>query len=236
MRHFIKEYKIRVEEIEKFFVFLEGIDSIETHKISKLILPNKEFLKIDRGLQKILRSYSFLLLYNLIESTLSNGILEIYDNIHDEKINFRTITDEFKKIWIESKSKRLSDAKNESNIQNILKSIISDCNDLNEISFDKHRLSISGNLDFKTIEKIRIKYGFKSPIPNKDRKQLISFLNLIKTKRNYLGHGNESFTKASELKTYRELSHMKTEIIIYLDSLVSSIDDLLSIKKYKKTV
>jgi hypothetical protein len=234
MRHFIKEYKIRVEEIEKYFDFLKGIDSIETHKISKITLPNKDLLKIDRGLQKILRSYSFLLLYNLIESTLSNGILEIYDNIHDEKINFQSISDEFQKIWLDSKTKRLNEAKNESNIQNIIKTIISDCNDLNEISFDKHRLSISGNLDFKTIEKIRLKYGFKSPIPNKDKKQLISYLNFIKTKRNYLAHGNESFTKASELKTYSELSNMKTEIVIYLDSLVQSIDDLVSVKKFKK--
>jgi hypothetical protein len=234
MRHFIKEYKIRVEEIEKYFNFLNGIDSIETHKVSKLTLPNKEHLKVDRDLQKILRSYTFLLLYNLIESTLSNGILEIYDNIHDEKLNYSCVSEEFQKIWLDIRGKRLSESKNEANIQAILKTLISECSDINEINFDKHRLSISGNLDFKTIEKIRTKYGFKAPIPNRDRKKLISYLNYIKAKRNYLGHGNESFTKASELKTYTELSDMKNEVILFLDSVVDSIDDALTTKKYKK--
>jgi len=234
MRHFAKEYNSRVAEIQNYFSFLEKIDSVETHKDSKLGLPKGGFVKINRALQKILRSYCFLLLYNLIESTLSNGIIEIYDNIHDEKLNFDSISEEFKKLWIGNKSKRLNDSSNESHIQKIIKEIIEETNDLNEISFEKSRLSISGNLDFKTIEKIRIKYGFKSQVPNLNRKLLITTLNYIKSKRNYLGHGNESFSKASELKTFKELSIMKDEVIIYLDSIVFSIDDLLKNKRFKK--
>lgn len=234
MRHFAKEYQSRVAEIQNYYYFLDKIDSIETHKKSALGLPKGGIVKIDRGLQKILRSYCFLLLYNLIESTLSNGITEIYDNIHDEKLNFDSISEEFKRLWISNKSKRLNNSSNESHMQKLIKEIIEEANDLNEISFEKHRLSISGNLDFKTIEKIRIKYGFKSHIPNSNRKLLITTLNYIKSKRNFLGHGNESFTKASELKTFKELSIMKDEVIIYLDSIVLCIDDLLTNKRFKK--
>lgn len=236
MRHFVKEYNKRVNEIELYFVFLKGIDSIETHKNSKVSLPNKSTLKIDRDLQKVLRSYCFLLLYNLIESTLSNGITEIFDNIHDDKLNFKGIAGEFKKVWLDINGKKISQLKNEEKIIDVLNTIISECNDVNEINFDKSRLSISGNLDFKTIQKIRLKYGFKGEIPNKDVKQLKSVLNLIKVKRNHLGHGNESFTQASELKTYNDLVVIKNEVIIYLSSIVKSIDELLSKQSYRAKV
>lgn len=234
MRHFHKEYKTRVEEIEKYFTFLYHIDSIETHNNGKLKTHNDVSIKVDRDLQKILRSYTFLLLYSLIESTLSNGITEIYDNIHDNKLNYNSISEEFQKIWLEFNGKKLSEQKQDSKVQHILKNLISECTELHAVSFEKHRVSISGNLDFKNINKIRTKYGFKGRIPNNDPGQLSSILSLIKNKRNYLAHGNESFTKASALKTFKELLLMKNETIIFLDSLVQSIDDLISNKRFQK--
>lgn len=234
MSQFQTEYLKRIDEINEYYLFLEGIDSIETHRKSKVQLPDGSVLPVSRNLQKVLRSYTFLLLYNFIESTLTNGIFEILDHIHDNKININNISEDYQKIWLENKAKQIHEINKEQRLVLILKELINDSLGGNELTFDKKRLSINGNLGFKEIQKLRLKFGLKSKIPNKDVKKLVHSLNVIKTKRNYLAHGNESFSKASELKSFKDLELIKNEIFIYIESIFLNINQFLLNNKFMK--
>ena len=65
---------------------------LDENKIENLIIDNN---KIDT-----LRSTSYLLLYNLIESTIYNSIITIFDDINDKGLKYFDIIEEIQKYWL----------------------------------------------------------------------------------------------------------------------------------------
>ena len=92
------EFVKRISEINSFYEILRIIEfekpkifgfNIDENKIENLIIDNN---KIDT-----LRSTSYLLLYNLIESTIYNSIITIFDDINDKGLKYFDIIEEIQK-------------------------------------------------------------------------------------------------------------------------------------------
>lgn len=90
MKTFITEFQERCNDVAEYFKLLEFLDSIATNKHKCLeseshqgdaisYLPNREC-------QKILRANFYLILYNLVESTLNSVISVVKDTVNDEKV------------------------------------------------------------------------------------------------------------------------------------------------------
>ncbi|EKP9930575.1 hypothetical protein P4O21_003082, partial [Listeria monocytogenes] len=47
----------------------------------------------------ILKSNSFIMIYNLVESTIKNSVIFMYDEINRHNIRYLDAKDEIKKIW-----------------------------------------------------------------------------------------------------------------------------------------
>ena len=93
------EFVKRISEINSFYEILRIIEfekpkifgfNIDENKIENLIIDNN---KIDT-----LRSTSYLLLYNLIESTIYNSIITIFDDINDKGLKYFDIIEEVQNI------------------------------------------------------------------------------------------------------------------------------------------
>ncbi|NEO33598.1 MAG: hypothetical protein F6K36_24860, partial [Symploca sp. SIO3C6] len=95
--------------------------------------------KIDSDLEKTLKTNSFLLLYNLTESTMRNAIEIIFDEISKEGISFDKIRNEIKIVIIKN-------IQNNYSPKNLLNKINTIAVDIISASFDKEKL-FSGNLD-----------------------------------------------------------------------------------------
>ena len=103
-------------------------------------------------MEKTLKSTGYLLLYNLIESTIRNAIEAIFDDINEKEVSFDDLRDDIKKIVIENFKQNRSSKNLLADITNISLDIVS-------ASFDKQKL-FSGNIDAKKIKKIAREYGF----------------------------------------------------------------------------
>lgn len=76
----INDFNTRVREIEGYFKLLNSI----INEDARLYFPNKgshKYKKIDDELIKVMKANCFLLLYNLIESSIKLSLTEIYDSI-----------------------------------------------------------------------------------------------------------------------------------------------------------
>ncbi|OQX25952.1 MAG: hypothetical protein BWK80_12955 [Desulfobacteraceae bacterium IS3] len=100
MRQFIQDFNKRVKEIDNYFSFVRKIASIESYKREEIVLPGRDKHIVDSDLQKILRANCFLMLYNLVESSIRNGIVAIYDAIHDENLTYKDINSNIKKYLV----------------------------------------------------------------------------------------------------------------------------------------
>lgn len=216
----VSDLNNRINEVNIYFEFAKEIDSIETHKKTKFSITENNELNIKRDLQKILRANCYLLLYNLIEATIRNGVWAIYDAIEDEKVTFENLSSVIQNIWLTEKANELKEISNINNLKNYIKSYI---NNSDIITLSKKSISISGNLDFRSIEKMAKDYGIFGTIRSTDKLKLGKALLKVKSERNALAHGNKSFRSCAEIITIQELYEYKNHIIMYLEDITNNI-------------
>jgi ribonucleotide reductase beta subunit family protein with ferritin-like domain len=90
------DFNKRKDEVNEYFSFLEKLnnDSIKLNYIKENTI--EEFI-ISTKLHNIFIANTFLLLYNLVESTIRNSIVTIYNKIQDDEITYNNLSEEIKK-------------------------------------------------------------------------------------------------------------------------------------------
>lgn len=231
MKSFISDFKTKTCEINEYCYFVKYIDRIESHKQEKITDSSLKEYTPSRDLQKILRSTCFMLLYNLVESSIRNGILSVYDSIHDDLLKYEDLSEKIQEIWLSHQAK--NGKKSEQNIKKWMKELVKKLSEGYQITLDKEIITISGNLDYNNIQKIINTYGFfgQSTV---DKKDVEFSLNKVKQERNLLAHGNKTFCQSGEIVTISDITKIKEHIFIFLDELLTSIEKYIDNKKYKK--
>ena len=82
-----EDFDERAQEVSKYFFLLKNLEQGSI----QLSMGNPDHSKtksIDTELAKTLKATGFLLLYNLIESTIQNAIEAIFDNNSESKRSF----------------------------------------------------------------------------------------------------------------------------------------------------
>ena len=171
----------------------------------------------DDDLFKILKSNLLVMLYNLIESSISNAIEEIHNNIHSNAVSFNLLKENFKTLLI-SNTKRVNPNDFVSKINDVATDIV-------KHTFKKDEL-FSGNVDSRKIKKLSEQYGFNSDT-DYDKTKHGSYLVTIKGRRNDLAHGVFSFTEVGKEYSKQELEEMKTTTIFYISEILDNIEHYL---------
>ncbi len=172
-----------------------------------------------------MKATGFLLLYNLIESTMTNAIETIFDDLKNQNISFDDVRDDIKKIIIKN-------FKDNKSTDNLLADIQIISIDIISVSFNKQKL-FSGNLDAKKVKETAEKYGF-SYQTNPTKTDNGSDLLKIKTNRNDLAHGFKSFEEVGKNYNADDLLKMQKRVIYYLKAILQNIETYISNQEYLK--
>lgn len=224
MRTVLSDFEKKVTEIELYFQLIENI----LEKGAVLYFSGKKthkYKNVDPELQKVLKANVFLLLYNLVESAVKQSMTEIHDVITSRSAKYGDVVSEIRMIWIKNHYKNFSDVA-EKNIYSYISNI---ANDVIELSFDSDK-TISGNIDAQKVQGLAKKFGFSSKTHYTTRNG--SRLHTVKTKRNTLAHGNQSFAECGRDYTYSELEEIKKQVIAYLRQILRNINDYLDQRKF----
>lgn len=211
------EYSRRLHEVEIYFDTLKLLDGGNCSIQCVDILGNESNKEIDSELSTILKANGFLLLYNLIESTIRKSIDAVVNSMYSSKVTFRSLSDELRKLWIRQEGKNANDDK----IFLIARTVL----DNRLLSFENDFIHISGNIDAQEIRKILKKVG-GSEISNG------RCLKTIKDKRNHLAHGEFSFSEIGRDLTVNELIKYKDDTKDYLDKVLDEIQSFIDNRKY----
>ena len=211
------------EEVSKYFIFLQDLEQGKV-KLIKEIQGNNKANKIDVELENTLKGSAYLLLYNLIESTMKNAIEAIFQELQEKDVSFDKIRPELKKIILVNLKRR--------NPDKILEKIQDISLDIVSIGFNREEL-FTGNIDSKLIRETAKKYGFDSQTDDKKRtNDKNSYLRLIKNNRNDLAHGNKPFGDVGKSKTADELIEIKKTIVEYLKGILENIETYIDNEEY----
>lgn len=197
----------RVLEIQRYYSFLDDyIDKV----------PNDDLVKI-------LKSNLLLMLYNLVESSMSNAVEEIHHVIYSNSASFNTLKIPLRKQLIKFLKSHLNPNDFVININDIATDIVKQC-------FDKQKM-FNGNIDGRKIRELSENYGFSVSTDYNQTKNG-NCLVIIKGRRNDLAHGVFSFTEVGKDYSIEDLEKMKDETIHYLEEIIQNIESYLTNQDY----
>lgn len=217
-----QDFNERAKEVSKYLMFIKNLEQ-ETTQLSIGINAKNKIRKIDSDLEKTLKAAGFLLLYNLIESTMRIAIETIFDELSKEDVSFDDIRKELKLVIIKNIKDNHSPDNLLTNIKEIAVDIIS-------ASLDKGKL-FSGNLDAKKIKNTAKIYGFSCKTNSRktgDGSDLLT----IKTNRKNLAHGLTSLKDVGKDVSADELLEIKKKVVCYLREILQNVENYLSKKEY----
>src|SRR6185369_4550051 len=94
-----QDFRERVDEIEAYFAFVTNIDNGDTLLIKKGGTLDSAYTSQAQGdLTRTFKATAFLLLYNLMESTVSNAIEAIFDELSNHLIPFDSCTQQIRRV------------------------------------------------------------------------------------------------------------------------------------------
>jgi hypothetical protein len=233
MQSVILDFESKVEEIEEYFNFIETTTHLERD------FDKEKIVKVSETVYDVLKANIFLLLYNLIESSFKNALEKICIEITNDRLTYKEVIPEIKRLWLEKHYKNFENIKIPKNIkksEHIMNTIDNITEDIIEINFyidEKKRKNddISGNVDAREISRINQKYGAKLRYQPKDIDK--QALQTVKIQRNNLAHGDETFRECGRDKTLETLGEIKSNSIEYMRFILSHIKKFIENKEYK---
>lgn len=211
------DFATRAEEVTRYFSFLRNFHEecvvISTPPTGGPLIPPHE----KAALFKTLKANGFLLLYNLIESTVKNAIEAIFDEFKSKGISFDACRQEVRKIVLANLRRH--------NVDKIAPALSSISLDIVVETFRKREL-FSGNIDARRIREVADEYGFRRP--NAKSNELLT----VKENRNSLAHGDKSFAEVGRDYDVERLETIQTEVVEFLQELLVNVAEYISSGSY----
>lgn len=222
----IIDFEIRKTEITIYFSFLKILDVTETTRLKFKKDGNIVEEEIPEKLHEILLANGYLILYNLIESTVKNSIIEIYEEIKIESVTYEKLSENLKKIWINQEIDNLKEGNfSVDTMRNYVFSLAEKILNEETMLLSEEKMDFSGNLDAQKIRALADKIGFEI---SQNGRNLVK----IKDKRNRLAHGEQTFYDVGKNCTVNELIDFKDETFNYLSDVIDKIELFITDKKY----
>jgi hypothetical protein len=217
----------RKNEIDLYYQLIDFLDNIEKEDGEKSIND----ILFNKDIEKIVRANALLMLYNLVESTLVNGIEEVYSVFRQDGITYSQVRREIKEIWFNYRFSNAYDKKAhfdtyKKTAEKIITSIM-----LNEpLELDRKATGISGNLDADSIREVCKKHGIQFKLPEECHGG--EKLGKVKEQRNQLAHGTLSFVECGRDFTVIDLHEIKIEVEKFLSGFIDAIESYYDNKEY----
>ena len=228
MTALLAQFEDRVGEIDSYFEFLRLV-VVEKAKLA-YGSEKKEAEGIDGELAKILKANAFLLLYNLVESSIRDGLQRIYEAIAKERLTYERLRKELREVWVQHMV--LPDAQRTAEnstkrVMDLIDKVVAD----ELVEFDVKFISLAGNVDAAKVRKLADRYGFSHRTTAKTQGGAV--LVDVKRERNNLAHGYKSFAECGRDLTYKSLLTTKNQAILYTRQILKNMDDYIGSKHYK---
>lgn len=216
-----QDFQERVDEIENYFSFIEHVDEGIIRLIKRDDSTDAYSSNKQGDIVRTFKASAFLLLYNLMESTVSNAIEAIFDEFENNSVSFDACRQEIRQVV-------LTNLKHH-NPGDIITDLNTIATDIITKTFRKNRI-FSGNVDAQRIREVANEYGFQAP--SADGRPLLT----VKSSRNNLAHGSKSFAEVGRDYSVADILRMKRQVITYLGLMLENVAIYIDQKHYLSAV
>lgn len=209
------DFETRVKEVEGYFNFVV--------RVAEEGLPAGQDLSSIQEHEELLKTFKatcYLLLYNLVESTMRNAVEAIFEELKNTGVMFDDCRDELRQEILNNFKRRSMDK--------LLPRLLSLARDVVHETFEGNE-SFAGNLDARAIRKTAKRFGFTEPT-GRD----YSLLQTVKDLRNDLAHGVKSFAEVGRNASPQDLKNAREQTVEILSLTLENIKNYLENRHYLK--
>lgn len=217
MQGVVLEFNERVDEIEAYLDFIRRVDAGEV-LLAKAETRDPAYSSIaQQDLLRTFKASALLMLYNLMESSVTNAVEAIFDELEQQAIPFDQCREEIRIVVLGNIRRHEP--------QRLLSEIAILATDIITKTFRRETI-VSGNVDAREIREVAKRYGFPEPQSRGDR------LLTVKTNRNDLAHGGKSFAEVGRSFTVQDILDIKHDVVAYLTETLNHVADYLRARNY----
>ncbi|MCK8154433.1 MAE_28990/MAE_18760 family HEPN-like nuclease [Citrobacter amalonaticus] len=225
----------RKDDIAKYFDFVKFIiNERPSFSYRDRASGEERSTDIDIEMTHILKANAYIILYNLIEATISNAIEDIHEELSScPDLCIDKVCEGLTKLALKKLDHHIVSGMDFSQgdvAQLILKKWLAEHK--KQVLADKNPL-FSGNVDAQKIRDVANIYGFSTET---DRSKTHNGGNLVNIKmaRNALAHGSESFLNKGQETSIDSLEFLKDEVFHYLEEILDNIEQYLDGQLYMR--
>ncbi|MDB6123902.1 MAG: hypothetical protein JWQ71_2895 [Pedosphaera sp.] len=212
------DFQTRSKEVEGYFRFVIQLAnaeiSLRTTKDNEIAFSTHEH----EELLKTFKATCYLMLYNLVESTMRNAIEAIFVELKLGGISFDDCRAELRQEILKNFKKR--------DMDKLLPKLLSLARDVIHETFERKE-NFAGNLDARIIRRTATRFGFKEPT-GRD----FSMLQTVKDLRNDLAHGVKSFAEVGRNASPSDLEEARSQTVEILSQTLQNIKSYLQNQHY----
>lgn len=227
MQDVITDFQERVIEIEEYLKLLTQL----SQPSAQICVDRKRPLVISNIAIKTMKASCFLMLYNLVESSIRGSMAKLYEKMNAEGKQLDCFDLYVKDIWIEQNFRVIEPmSANQSSYRELVRKMINLVIESSPLVLDAKKINISGNLDAKKIRSLFNQH--KISINTHYRALGGAELKTVKDQRNSLAHGDTSFADCGQQYTVRDIEGIKKQTVTYLRSSLRNVAKYIDRKKY----
>jgi hypothetical protein len=230
-----REFRQRTREIRVYLQMLRVVEMV-----GPTLSGGGHVVVVDQTLVHVMKASVFLQLYSLIEATISQALRRCGEAVRDEGATYDKLVERWQAAWIKS---RLKDgiAGQEPSATTRLQAMLAACGHVVRgmaIDFVPKTPNV-GNLDDRKIEDLAELYGVELKIRPRVMASVkrevfdsLGAIALIRTKRNWLAHGRQSFSECGREYTVAELRRFAIVTMRYLTDVIASFAEFIEHRRY----
>ena len=197
------EFESREREIDEYLSHLEALEGQVGFSVT---------------LMNTMKSSALLMMYNIVESTMTNLLQEVFDHFQANDVPFGSLNDVAKTLVL-GYAKRRSPAALVAKMKASTLSLVVACFDRSDV--------FSGNLDCQKIRDTLKEVG----IPSKHSYREDTLLK-VKNERNNLAHGIKSFSDCGRSYSAKQLRDFHDKTVGVLRRVIGDFEGFLNLKAY----
>lgn len=229
MQNVIDDFNERVNEVEQFLKVLERLEKPEVVLFDKTTRREKRVFQ--EGSLKVMKATVFLLIYNVVESSIRSAFGHLYDEIAVASMTGTDLRAELRKIWIKQQFQGLDDdSASVRTFRDLTERLVEEIADGNTVNLEGRLLPVSGNLDADSIRQVCRKHGVVVAV-HKNAAGGVE-MKTVKDQRNSLAHGSSSFSDCGKQYTVTDLKRINNQAVIFVRGILRNVKRYTDKKLY----
>lgn len=229
MQNVIDDFNERVSEVEQFLKVLERLEKPEVVLFDKTTRREKRVFQ--EGSLKVMKATVFLLIYNVVESSIRSAFGHLYDEIAVASMTGTNLRAELRKIWIKQQFQALDDdSASARTFRDLTERLVEEIAEGNTVNLKRRLLPVSGNLDADSIRQVCRKHGVAVAV-HKNAAGGVE-MKTVKDQRNSLAHGNSSFSECGKQYTVTDLKRINKQAVIFVKGILHNVKRYTDKKLY----